>query len=177
MHTCMDTHRQWTRGEGSSSKRWDELGVESSAKPSIAFPCFKEEFDSGSSVRDWVLVTRSFVCSRQAIRLSRFQSLPLASYISLWQFTVQCFIFSKKQTGAGPGGTPKQNTCRNVSLFLKIKPLNCHINKTTFQGRELLWKQSCADIWTSEGAHVVINEWGDAGAYVGKLLHDVLFSA
>lgn len=135
MDTCMHMHWQWTGGEGSCSKRWDDLGVENSATPSITFPRFKEEFDSVSSVRHWVWVTHSFVCSRQAIRLSRFQSLPLAGYISLWQFAVQCFIFSKKQTGAGPGGTPKQNTSRNARLLLKIKPLNCHINKTTFQGR------------------------------------------
>lgn len=55
-HAC--THYcEWTREEGSANKQWNELGVENSAEPGITFLSFKQEFDSVSSVRHWLLAS------------------------------------------------------------------------------------------------------------------------
>lgn len=88
------------------------------------------EFDTGCLV--WV--TRSFVCVRQVFVYLGFKvSRQWATFhFDSLQFNVSYFRKSKQVQVLAAHQTRTQ--ARMLDCFSKIRPLNCHINKTTIQG-------------------------------------------
>lgn len=171
MYICMRIHWQQTRGwRGLKTTIWLRSGKFCKSRASH-FHASKRRltlralFNTGF----WAWVTHSFACVRHILVYFFFQSVLPASYILLWQLTVQSFIFSRKQTGAGAGGELKQNTFNDVSLLSK-RTLSCHINNAASQGQSFIDSRA---MWIYEkGAHSWTIKCVGAGAGPGKLLHD-----